>query len=98
MTVISLENFNEHPGDAINYIKGTIGAYIRKNFLLGADEVLENDASLIDAGVVDSTSTLELVEFIAKTFRIEISEREMSPENFDSIDRISVFIASRYSR
>jgi acyl carrier protein len=83
-----------HTG-AIDYIRESIGTYIRSNFVLGAEETLENNASLLETGVIDSTSALELVEFIEETFKIQIADSDLDHENFDTIDRIAQFITSR---
>jgi acyl carrier protein len=72
-----------------------VRAYIVKNFLLGAEGGFGDDDSLLEAGVVDSTSALELVEFLEKKFDISISDIELSPENFDTISRISQFVARK---
>ena len=84
--------------NAIDYIRGSVGAYIKKNFVLGAEENLESDASLLESGVIDSTSVLELVEFIEATFKIKIADSDLNHEHFDTIDRISQFVASKITQ
>jgi acyl carrier protein len=51
--------------------------------------------SLLEAGVIDSMGVLELVSFIEKQYRIAVSEDEMMPENFDTVDAIAAFIERR---
>ena len=51
--------------------------------------------SLLEAGVIDSMGVLELVSFIEKHYRIAVSEDEMMPENFDTVDAIAAFIERR---
>lgn len=51
--------------------------------------------SLLEAGVIDSMGVLELVSFIEKQYRIAVSEDEMMPENFDSVDAMAAFIDRR---
>lgn len=51
--------------------------------------------SLLEAGVIDSMGVLELVSFIEKQYRISVSEDEMMPENFDTVDALAAFIAAR---
>jgi acyl carrier protein len=56
---------------------------------------VENDDSLLEAGVIDSLGVLSLVSFIERRYRIVVTEDEMMPENFDSIEAIAGFIARR---
>jgi acyl carrier protein len=51
--------------------------------------------SLLEAGVIDSMGVLELVSFIEKQYRIAVSEDEMMPENFDTVNAIAAFIERR---
>ena len=51
--------------------------------------------SLLEAGVIDSMGVLELVSFIEKRYRIAVSEDEMMPENFDTVDAIASFVSRR---
>ncbi|HOM28518.1 MAG TPA: acyl carrier protein [Deltaproteobacteria bacterium] len=73
-----------------------ITAYIRENFIAGrSDAVLEPDTSLIEAGIIDSTGVLELVEYLESTFGIKIEDEELVPENLETISNILRFLASK---
>jgi len=73
--------------------KPHIRRFIVENFLYGHDDgVLDNDSSLLENGVIDSTGILELVSFIEEKYVISIKDEELIPENFDSIGKISTFI------
>lgn len=54
---------------------------------------LPGSASLIEAGIIDSTGVLELVGFLEETYGVEIADSELVPENLDSIDNILRFMA-----
>lgn len=69
-----------------------IRAFVVDNFLFGEAGDLENEASLLDEGIIDSTGILELVAFLEEQFNVHIEDEEMIPENLDSIDHISEFI------
>ena len=49
----------------------------------------------MDAGIVDSTGILELVDFLDNEFRIKISDDEILPENLDSINNIINFLEKK---
>ncbi len=77
-------------------IKNTIKTFIVTNFLFDADEeALEDDASLLEQGVIDSTGVLELVEWIEATFSVKIADDELIPENLDSVNRLEQFISRK---
>jgi acyl carrier protein len=75
-------------------------SFLAENFLLGEEfRGLPGSASLIEAGIIDSTGVLELVGFLEETYDIQIADTELVPENLDSIDRIVGFVeAKRNSR
>jgi len=66
--------------------------YIIENFLFGDEEGLEDNTSFLDAGIVDSTGILELVDFLDDEFNIKIADDEILPENLDSINNIINFL------
>lgn len=67
--------------------------FIQKNFFVS--DVLGDEDSLLDHGVIDSTGVLEVVEFVESEFGIRVADEEMLPENFDSIARIAAFVERR---
>jgi acyl carrier protein len=73
----------------------TIRAFIVENFLFGDTSFqFDDDASLIEAELVDSTGILELVAHVESTYGITVKDAEIVPGNFDSINRIAAFIAA----
>jgi acyl carrier protein len=78
-------------------IANDIRTFIIENFLFGDTSVdLDDDVSLIEADLVDSTGILELVSHVEATYRIEIKDAEIVPANFDSIGRIAAFVTARH--
>lgn len=69
--------------------------YIRENFLFGQETELAGDASFLDMGLIDSTGVLEIILFIEQEFGIKMEDREMLPENLDSVNNIVRFVAAR---
>lgn len=79
--------------ESVTSVKLSIRRFIVENFLFGNDDpTLTDDASFLEAGVIDSTGILELISFVEQTYEISIEDGEMLPENLDSLDRISAFI------
>ncbi|WP_276119987.1 acyl carrier protein [Pararhizobium qamdonense] len=75
-------------------IKDSIKAFIIENFLFGDTAYdLQDDASLIENEVIDSTGVLELVAFIEDQFAFVMADADIVPANLDSVARITAFVA-----
>lgn len=72
--------------------KQQIRDFITTNFYVADPSALEDRASLLEHGVIDSTGVLEVIAFIEETFAITVDDSEMLPENLDSIERIAAFV------
>ena len=72
--------------------KSKIRAFIIENFLFGNDDGLQNDASFLEEGIIDSTGVLELVNFIEEEFGITVDDEELIPENLDSINNAAEYL------
>jgi acyl carrier protein len=51
--------------------------------------------SLLETGVLDSVAVLQVVGFVEQRFGIAVTEDEMLPDNFESIDAIAAFVERR---
>ncbi len=77
-------------------IKKTIRTFITENFLASdGSKRLEDRTSFLETGIVDSTGILEIIQFIEETFEISVDDEELVPENLDSIDNLTAFVASK---
>ncbi|MCB2184741.1 MAG: acyl carrier protein [Desulfobulbaceae bacterium] len=73
-----------------------IRSFIFENFLFdAADEDLKNDDSFLEQGVIDSTGVLELVDWLEESFGISVDDEELMPENLDSVNNLTRFIAKK---
>jgi acyl carrier protein len=50
--------------------------------------VLSNTVSLIETGIIDSLSIQVLIAYLEKKFSIRITDDEIVPENFETIEAI----------
>mgnify|MGYP001608714619 FL=1 len=69
--------------------------FVVKNFLFGDGESLKDDTSFIEEGIIDSTGILELIMFLEETYRIEIKDSELVPDNMDSLQNIARFVQKK---
>ena len=76
--------------------KDKIRKFVINNFLLGDDnQILNDNASFLEQGIIDSTGILELVSFVQETFDIRIEDMELMPDNLDSLNKLEAFIAKK---
>ncbi len=79
-------------------ITQAVRGFIAENFLFRDEaDTIASDASLLEAGIIDSTGVLELVSFLETTFGIEVADEEMLPENLDSIRAITGYVSRKLS-
>lgn len=84
---------------AAEEIKGKVREFLVQNFLLGKGSAgIKDGDSFLDSGVVDSTGVLEFVNFLQDTWSIETKDEELLPENFDSIDNLTAFVAKKLGK
>ena len=70
--------------------------FLAENFLLSSNGFkLEDRDSLLEEGVVDSTGVLELITFVEEAFQIQVADEEITPQNFDSVERIAAYVTSK---
>ncbi len=72
--------------------------FIVENFYLSDPASIDDDTLLVTNGIVDSTGMLEVIAFLEDQFAIRISDQEMTPENLESVSRISRFVARKQAR
>lgn len=76
--------------------KKLIREFIITNFLFGStDTNFSDDDSFLETSIIDSTGILELVAFVETNFGIEVADRELVPENLDSISKLASFIEKK---
>jgi acyl carrier protein len=73
-----------------------IREFIVTNFLFGqAGNAPADDESLLERGIIDSTGVLELVAFLEQQFGISVGDRELLPENLDSVTNAARFVSRK---
>ncbi len=77
-------------------VKQEVREYIASNFLMDtAAADFADDASFMDAHLLDSTGFLELVQFVEESYSIRVLDDEMIPDNLDSLDAIDAYVARK---
>ncbi len=76
-------------------IKEKVRQFIVSNFYVADASSLKDEASLLDAGIVDSTGVLEVINFIESEFGVTVDDAEMVPENLDAVNHIVAFVQKK---
>lgn len=77
-------------------IRAEIRAFVIDNFLMGdATDMLDDQGSFLKNGIIDSTGVLEVVMFLESNFDLKVEDRELLPENIDSVDNQVAFVLGK---
>jgi acyl carrier protein len=77
-------------------LKDELRQFVTDNFMYGKPcEGFADDDSFIERGIIDSTAVMELVAYLEKHYRITLHDKDLIPDNLDSVDRLARFVKSR---
>jgi acyl carrier protein len=76
-------------------IKTQVRGFVVTNFYFPDASGVADAASLLEAGVVDSTGILEVIAFLASAFGVAVEDDEIVPENLDTIERIATYVVRK---
>ena len=78
------------------YIKNQIRQYIARSMLFSDNGFkYDDDASFLEEGIVDSLGIMDLVGFIEETFELTVADEDLTPDNFDSVNKLANYIEHR---
>tara|TARA_R110000822_G_scaffold310505_1_gene443558 strand:+ start:6560 stop:6808 length:249 start_codon:yes stop_codon:yes gene_type:complete len=70
-----------------------------KNYIINAtlsdNKSIADDTLIFETGLLDSMGLLFLIEFLKEEFNVEVSDDELLPENFESVNSIIKFIEGK---
>jgi acyl carrier protein len=75
----------------------TLKDFVYKKFPLAKKQGVKNSDPLLNSGIIDSVGILELVTFMEKEFGIHVSDEEMLPEIFQTLDALAAFVQQKGS-
>ena len=79
-------------------IEQEIRQYIVEDVLFGDGKKLQRDTSFQESGILDSMGFLSLITFVEEKYAIQIKDREIIPENFDSLHKIAGFVEQKLEK
>ncbi len=78
-----------------NSMYDEIRDYLKIHSAGDKDAEFSDDESLLEAGIIDSMTMVDIITFLEKTYSIVVDEDEMTPENFDNVNGIIAFVTSK---
>ena len=80
-------------------VKANLRQFVMENLAQGkVGGVIEDDASLIDNGVIDSLGIFQLVSFLEQSYGVRVRDEEIVLENFKSINAIEEFLVGKLAK
>ncbi len=81
-------------------VEEVIRSYIFDTVLVNpnAQAQFGDDLSFRDSGMLDLLDIIGVVSFIQKQFEIRIEDKELVPDNLDSVERLAKFVQKKLNR
>ena len=80
----------------LDEVRQTLRHFILENYLFSDDQnLLKDDDSFLDGGILDSMGILELIEYLDEGLGIKVEGDELVPDNLDSINSLIKFISRK---
>lgn len=78
-------------------LREQIRQFITLNFYVSRPELVRDDDSLLDLGVIDSTGVLEIVDFVERELGVTVADGDIVSQHFGSIAAVASFVEARRS-
>ena len=75
-----------------------IRSFISRTFPGARKRAMSDDVPLLESGIVDSLGTLDVVSFLEQSFAIQVSDDELTPQNFATIRSLAAFVEEKKAR
>lgn len=76
-------------------IEDRIRDFVLKQFPLARKNGLKPGEQWLESGLIDSLGILDLVHFLEEEFKIHVTDEELLPLNFQSLQAVAAFIQSK---
>jgi acyl carrier protein len=77
-------------------INTKIRNFIARNLLFSDNGFgYDDNDSFLQEGIVDSVGVMDLVSFVEETFGVAVDDHEITPDNFDSVNKLAQYVRSK---
>ena len=72
-----------------------VRAFITDRFPAARHKSLGAEERLLENGILDSLGILDLVAYLEAEFGITVSDEDLVPEHFETLERLRAFVVTR---
>lgn len=76
-------------------VEDRVRDFVLRQFPLARKSGVKPDAKWLEMGLIDSLGILDLIHFLEEEFSIHVSDEELSPENFQSLAAVVLFVDAK---
>jgi acyl carrier protein len=76
----------------------TIRCYVNERILQDSTVMIEPDTPLLEWGILNSVSTVQLIGFIREHFQVDVPHEEVAGRNFRDLRSIARLLAQLYAQ
>jgi acyl carrier protein len=76
-------------------IEDRVRDFVLKQFPLARKNGLKPCERWLESGLIDSLGILDLVRFLEEEFKVQVTDEELLPDNFQSLDAVAAFVRTK---
>jgi acyl carrier protein len=80
------------PDKPAESVAAAVKTFIRQELVYGDEANFDEDADLIENGVIDSVSLLHLASYLEEQYDLQVQDEDLVPHNFRSLRSIEAFV------
>jgi acyl carrier protein len=69
--------------------------FVLRQFPLARKNGLKSGERWLESGLIDSLGILELVRFLEEECKVQVTDEELLPDNFQSLDAVAAFVRGK---
>ena len=77
-------------------IEDRVRDFVQKQFPLARKNGLKPAEQWLESGLIDSLGILDLVHFLEVEFKVQVTDEELLPHNFQSLEAVAAFVRSKH--
>jgi len=77
-------------------IEERVRDFVLKQFPLARKNGLKAAEQRLETGLIDSLGIRDLVHFLEEEFKVQVTDEELLPHNFQSLQAVAAFILSKH--
>jgi acyl carrier protein len=76
-------------------VRASIHQYIVSTWLSGDERGFDDNTDLLQAGILDSFTTLSITGYLDESFHIQLDPAEINPENLRSVNALVKIVLAK---